>query len=92
MEPPYPGRPGQRAAGAAVFFMLKIPWWGHSLLSDAAVPRPVSPLVEDGFGIAAAVLLVIIARMRRTGADRDREAASRTARPETKAGTARSGT
>lgn len=68
------GRVARRAltaAGAAVFFMLKIPWWGHSLLSDAAVPRPVSRLVEDGFGIAAAVLLVIIARMRRTGADRD---------------------
>jgi alpha-1,2-mannosyltransferase len=59
------------AAGAAVFFLLKVPWWGHSLLPDAAVPRPISRLAEGAFGIAAAVLLVIIARMRLTGADRD---------------------
>jgi alpha-1,2-mannosyltransferase len=59
------------AAGAAVFFLLKMPWWGQSLLSDPAVPRLLSRLVEGAFGIAAAVLLVIIARMRRTDADRD---------------------
>jgi alpha-1,2-mannosyltransferase len=58
------------AAGAAMFFLLKVPWWGHSLLSDAVVPRPLSRLAEGGFGIAAAVLLVVIARMRLTGADR----------------------
>jgi alpha-1,2-mannosyltransferase len=58
------------AAGTAAFFLLKVPWWGHSLVSDAAVPRPVSRLVEGAFGIAAAVLLVVIARMRLTGADR----------------------
>jgi alpha-1,2-mannosyltransferase len=59
------------AAGAAVVFLLKVPWWGHSLVPDTAVPRPVSRLVEGAFGIAAAVLLIIIARMRLTDADRD---------------------
>jgi alpha-1,2-mannosyltransferase len=58
------------AGGAAVFFGLKVPWWGQSLLADAAVPRVVSRLVEGAFGIAAAVLIVIIARTRMTGADR----------------------
>jgi alpha-1,2-mannosyltransferase len=60
------------AAGAAVFFGLTIPWWGHSLLSDPDVPRLLSRVVEDAFGIAAAALIIIIARMRKTGADRDR--------------------
>jgi alpha-1,2-mannosyltransferase len=65
------------AAGAAVFLLLKVPWWGQSLLSDAAVPRPVSRLVEGAFGIAAAVLLAVIARMRLTEADRHTGGASR---------------
>jgi alpha-1,2-mannosyltransferase len=52
------GRVARRAliaAGAAAFFLLKIPWWGRSLVPDAAVPRPASRLVEGAFGIAAAV-------------------------------------
>jgi alpha-1,2-mannosyltransferase len=68
------GRVARRALiapGAAAFFLLKIPWWGRSLVPDTAVPRPVSRLVEGAFGIAAAVLLVVIARMRLTGADRE---------------------
>ena len=52
------------AAGTAAFFSLIIPWWGHSLLSHPGVPRPLSRIVEDAFGIAAAVLIVVIARMR----------------------------
>jgi alpha-1,2-mannosyltransferase len=60
------------AAGTAVFFGLTIPWWGHSLLSDPVVPRLLSRVVEDAFGIAAVALLIVIARMRKTGADRDR--------------------
>ena len=59
------------AVGTAVFFGLKVPWWGQSLLHDAVVPRVVSRLVEGAFGIAAAVLIVIIARTRMTGADRE---------------------
>ncbi|HWG15443.1 MAG TPA: glycosyltransferase family 87 protein [Streptosporangiaceae bacterium] len=58
------------AAGAAVFFGLTVPWWGQSLLHDPAVPRVVSRLVEGAFGLAAAALMVIIARTRMTGADR----------------------
>ena len=60
------------AAGTAVFFGLTIPWWGHSLLSDPAVPRLLSRVIEGAFGIAAVALIIIIARMRKTGADRDR--------------------
>jgi alpha-1,2-mannosyltransferase len=59
------------AAATAVFFGLKVPWWGQSLLHDGSVPRVVSRLVEGAFGIAAAVLIVIIARTRMTGADRE---------------------
>jgi alpha-1,2-mannosyltransferase len=83
------------AVAAAVVFLLKIPWWGHSLVSDAAVPRPVSRLVEGAFGIAAAVLLMVIARMRLTDADRDtgggepdaaRRGTTRASRPGAQAG------
>jgi alpha-1,2-mannosyltransferase len=78
------------AAGTTVLFLLKVPWWGHSLVADAAVPRPVSRLVEGAFGIAAAVLLVVIARMRLTDADRDTGAGEpRGARPVPGLGTAR---
>jgi alpha-1,2-mannosyltransferase len=59
------------AAGTAVFFGLTVPWWGNSLLSDHAVPRLVSRLVEGSFGIAAVVLLVIIARTTMAEADRE---------------------
>ncbi len=59
------------AAVTAVFFGLKVPWWGQSLLHDTSVPRVLSRLVEGAFGIAAAVLIVIIARTRMTGADRE---------------------
>ena len=59
------------AAGTAVFFGLTVPWWGNSLLTDTSVPRVFSRLLEGSFGIAAAVLLVIIARTRMTEADRE---------------------
>jgi alpha-1,2-mannosyltransferase len=58
------------AAGTAVFFGLTVPWWGNSLLSDSSVPRILSRLLEGSFGIAAVVLLVIIARTSMTEADR----------------------
>src|SRR6202012_1626192 len=59
------------AAGTAVFFGLTVPWWGNSLLSDSSVPRTLSRLLEGSFGIAAVVLLVIIARTTMTEADRE---------------------
>src|SRR6201992_4021936 len=59
------------AAGTAVFFGLTVPWWGNSLLTDSAVPRVLSRLLEGSFGIAAVVLLVIIARTQMTEADRE---------------------
>jgi alpha-1,2-mannosyltransferase len=56
------------AAGTAVFFALTIPWWGQSLLGHPDVPALVARVVEDAFGIAALVLLVIMARLRAAAA------------------------
>ena len=51
------------AAGTAVFFALTIPWWGRSLLAQPDVPALAARVVEDGFGIAAVALVVILARL-----------------------------
>jgi alpha-1,2-mannosyltransferase len=64
------GRSSRRAAvaaGTAVFFALTIPWWGHSLLGQQDVPKLAARVVEDAFGIAALVLVVILARLRDAG-------------------------
>jgi alpha-1,2-mannosyltransferase len=61
------GRSRSRVATAvatAAFFALTIPWWGQSLLGRPAVPVLAARVVEDAFGIAAVVLIVIIARLR----------------------------
>jgi len=55
------------AAGTAVFFALTIPWWGQSLLSQHDVPVLVARVVQDAFGIAAVVLVVILARLGEEG-------------------------
>ena len=52
------------AAVTAAFFTLTIPWWGQSLLSRPGVPVLAARVVEDGFGLAAVALIVIIARLR----------------------------
>jgi alpha-1,2-mannosyltransferase len=60
------GRSRQRvaiAAGTGVFFALTIPWWGRSLLAQPGVPALVARVVEDGFGITAVALVVILARL-----------------------------
>src|SRR6516164_757776 len=60
------GRSRQRvaiAAGTTVFFALTIPWWGRSLLAQPDVPALSARVVEDGFGIAAVALVVILARL-----------------------------
>jgi alpha-1,2-mannosyltransferase len=60
------GRSPRRVALAiatAVFFTLTIPWWGQSLLSHQAVPALAARVVQDAFGIAAVVLVVIMARL-----------------------------
>jgi alpha-1,2-mannosyltransferase len=49
------------AAGTAVYFALTIPWWGQSLLDRHDVPALVARAVQDAFGIAGLVLMVIIA-------------------------------
>ena len=63
------------AAGTAVFFGLTVPWWGHSLLHDTAVPQVLSRLLQGAFGIAAAVLILVIARTKMDDADREPAAA-----------------
>jgi len=52
------------AAGTAAYFALTIPWWGRSLLGQRAVPTLAAQVVQDGFGIAALALLVVLARLR----------------------------
>jgi alpha-1,2-mannosyltransferase len=62
------------AVGTAVFFALTIPWWGRSLLSRPDVPAVAARVVEDGFGIAAVALLVIMSRLSPRPAVADRRA------------------
>jgi alpha-1,2-mannosyltransferase len=56
------------AVGTAAFFALTIPWWGRSLLSRPDVPALAARVVQDGFGIAAVVLVVILAWLGPRGA------------------------
>jgi alpha-1,2-mannosyltransferase len=52
------------AAGTAAYFALTIPWWGQSLLGQQHVPALAARVVQDGFVLAALVLVVILARLR----------------------------
>jgi alpha-1,2-mannosyltransferase len=52
------------AAGTTVYFALTVPWWGQSLLGQRDVPVLAARIVQDGFGIAAIALIVILARLR----------------------------
>jgi alpha-1,2-mannosyltransferase len=52
------------AAGTAAYFALTIPWWGQSLLGQRDVPVLAARIVQDGFGLAALALVVILARLR----------------------------
>jgi alpha-1,2-mannosyltransferase len=51
------------AAGTAAYFALTIPWWGQSLLGQRDVPVLAARVVQDGFGLAALALVVILARL-----------------------------
>ncbi len=56
------GRDRRRlAAGAAVwgYFVVKVPWYGVSLLK-ADAPVGLARLVQDGFGLAAVALIVLL--------------------------------
>jgi alpha-1,2-mannosyltransferase len=60
------GRSARRvavAAATAAFFALTVPWWGRSLLGRPDVPVLAARVVQDAFGIAAAGLAVILARL-----------------------------
>jgi alpha-1,2-mannosyltransferase len=51
------------AAGTAVFFALTIPWTGQSLLGVPDLPVQAARVVQDAFGLAALILLAIIASL-----------------------------
>jgi alpha-1,2-mannosyltransferase len=57
------------AAGTAAYFALTIPWWGQSLLGQRDVPVLAARVVQDGFGLAALALVVILARLRAPAED-----------------------
>jgi alpha-1,2-mannosyltransferase len=70
------------AAGTAVYFALTIPWWGQSLLGQRDVPVLAARVVQDGFGLAALVLIGVLARLRTaTGVSRRADLAGRPGRP-----------
>jgi alpha-1,2-mannosyltransferase len=70
------------AAGTAVYFALTIPWWGQSLLGQRDVPVLAARVVQDGFGLAALVLIGVLARLRTaTGVSRRADPAGRPGRP-----------
>jgi alpha-1,2-mannosyltransferase len=52
------------AAGTAAYFALTIPWWGQSLLGQRDVPALAARVMQDGFGLAALVLIGVLARLR----------------------------
>jgi len=49
------------AAGTALYFAPTIPWWGQRMLGRPDVPVLAARAVQDGFGIAGLLLIVIIA-------------------------------
>jgi alpha-1,2-mannosyltransferase len=51
------------AAGTAAYFTLTIPWWGQSLLGQRDVPVLAARVVQDGFGLAALALVLVLARL-----------------------------
>jgi len=79
------GRAPRRVALAAVtaaYFALTIPWWGQSLLGKGDVPALAARAVQDGFGLAALVLIGVLARLRvAAGASQPADRAGRPGRP-----------
>ena len=79
------GRAPRRVALAAVtaaYFALTIPWWGQSLLGQGDVPALAARVVQDGFGLAALVLIGVLARLRvAAGASQPADRAGRPGRP-----------
>ncbi|SEG76646.1 alpha-1,2-mannosyltransferase [Thermomonospora echinospora] len=50
------------AAGVAVFFAFRIPWWGTRLIGEehSAVERFTGRIVQDSFGLAAVGLIAVL--------------------------------
>ncbi|ACY95726.1 MULTISPECIES: glycosyltransferase 87 family protein [Thermomonospora] len=50
------------AAGVAVFFAFRIPWWGTRLIGEghSALERFTGRVVQDAFGLAAIALVVLL--------------------------------
>jgi hypothetical protein len=56
------GRSPRRVAaglGLVAFFVLRIPWIGFHML-HTAWPQPLARIVQDGFGLAAVVLIATV--------------------------------
>ena len=50
-------------AGTALYFALTIAWWGQRMLDGHDVPALAARAVQDGFGLAGLLLIVILARL-----------------------------
>lgn len=50
------------AGGAWLFYTLRIPWWGVTMLADDIGPRVLGKIVQDAFGLGAVALLPILAK------------------------------
>jgi alpha-1,2-mannosyltransferase len=51
------------AAGAWLFYVFHIPWWGITILAHHTAPRFVGRIVQDAYGLGALVLLVVLSRI-----------------------------
>jgi alpha-1,2-mannosyltransferase len=50
------------AAGAWLFYVLTVPWWGITMLAHHIGPRPIGRIVQDAYGLGAVVLLLVFNR------------------------------
>ncbi|MEV5705800.1 glycosyltransferase 87 family protein [Actinoallomurus sp. NPDC052274] len=64
------------AAGAWLFYVLTIPWWGIDLLAYHTGPRPIGRIVQDAYGLGALGLLFVFHRRRSVGKIPERESES----------------
>ncbi|GAA4502747.1 glycosyltransferase 87 family protein [Actinoallomurus oryzae] len=57
------------AAGAWLFYVLQVPWWGITMLAHHIGPRFLGRIVQDAYGLGALALLVVLWRIRRSAMD-----------------------
>jgi alpha-1,2-mannosyltransferase len=51
------------AAGAWLFYVLEVPWWGITMLAHNIGPRFLGRIVQDAYGLGALALSIMLARM-----------------------------